>query len=560
MQLRPYQRAAVDAVYDHLRQHDDNPVVVIPTAGGKTPVIATICRDTVQQWQGRVLVLSHVKELLAQAVDKLKTVAPDLDVGVYSAGLNRRDTRNHAVVAGIQSVYQRAAELDAFDLILIDECHLLPRDGEGMYRSFLKDARVVNPQLRTVGFTATPFRLDAGPICATDHFLNAICYEIGVRELMRDGWLCQLVTKNGKQRIDTSKLHVRGGEFIAGEVEELMDGDETVAAACAEIVELTQDRNAVLIFAAGVAHGRHVQRVLKANHNIECGFVCGETPTSERDQQLARFQRGTTSGIFPQQPLKYLCNVGVLTTGFDAPIIDCVVLLRPTMSPVLYSQMVGRGFRLHPGKTNTLVLDFGGNILRHGPVDQIRIAEKVKAGEGEAPAKECPECQSVVATGYSHCPDCGFKFPPPEREQHDAKATTSGILSGQVTETEFDVLDITYHVHHKRDASDDAPKTMRVDYRLGLDYRVSEWICFEHSGWARKKAEHWWQQRSPDPPPENAYEAVGLAEAGALARTDTVTVSSTVGDKFERIKSYQLGKKPEPGLVWRDAELEELPF
>ena len=320
MQLRPYQRAAVDAVYDHLRQHDDNPVVVIPTAGGKTPVIATICRDAVQRWQGRVLVLSHVKELLAQAVDKLRTVAPDLNVGVYSAGLNRRDTRNHVVVAGIQSVYQRAAELNAFDLILIDECHLLPRDGEGMYRTFLKEARVVNPQVRTVGFTATPFRLDAGPICAADHFLNAVCYEIGVRELIRDGWLCSLLTKNGRQRIDTSRLHVRGGEFVAGEVEELMDRAELVEAACAEIVELTPERNAVLIFAAGVAHGRHVQRVLKDNHGIECGFVCGETPNSERDEALARFRREASGGLFSQQPLKYLCNVGVLTTGFDAPI------------------------------------------------------------------------------------------------------------------------------------------------------------------------------------------------------------------------------------------------
>ena len=132
MQLRDYQQAAVDAVYHHLRERDDNPVVVIPTGGGKTPVIATICRDAVARWQGRVLVIAHVKELLEQAVDKLRLVCPDLDVGVYSAGLNRRDTQQSVVVAGIQSIYQRASELGAFDLILIDEAHTLPPDADGM--------------------------------------------------------------------------------------------------------------------------------------------------------------------------------------------------------------------------------------------------------------------------------------------------------------------------------------------------------------------------------------------------------------------------------------------
>src|SRR5262245_29760470 len=126
MELRPYQVDAVEAIYRHLRERDDNPVVVIPTAGGKTPVLATICRDAVVRWNGRVLVVSHVKELLEQAVDKLRLVCPELPVGVYSAGLNRRDTAHRVIVAGVQSIYKRAAELDAFDLVIVDEAHLIP--------------------------------------------------------------------------------------------------------------------------------------------------------------------------------------------------------------------------------------------------------------------------------------------------------------------------------------------------------------------------------------------------------------------------------------------------
>ena len=373
MELRPYQQAAITAVYDYLRDHDDNPCVVIPTAGGKTPVLATICKDAVTQWGGRVLVLAHVKELLQQAADKLQAICPELKFGVYSAGLKRRDTEHPVIVAGIQSVYKRACELDAFDLIIVDEAHLIPPDGEGMYRQFLAEAKVVNPRVRTIGLTATPFRLKSGMICGPENILNAVCFEVGVRELIRDGYLCPLVTKAGREKADTAQLHVRAGEFVADELEEMMDQDQLVEAACNEIVEYTRDRHAVLIFASGVKHAQHIQHVLWENHGVECGFVCGETPDGDREELLARFRGDQTSGLFEREPLKYLVNVNVLTTGFDAPRIDCVALLRPTLSPGLFYQQVGRGFRLCPGKQNCLVLDFGGNILRHGPVDQVRV-------------------------------------------------------------------------------------------------------------------------------------------------------------------------------------------
>lgn len=560
MQLRPYQQDALEAVYRYLREYDDNPVVVIPTAGGKTPILATICRDAVTQWNGRVLILAHVKELLEQAAEKLRAVCPDVKFGVYSAGLKRRDTDHAVIVAGIQSVYRRACELDAFDLIIVDEAHLIPTSGDGMYRQFLADAKVINPNVRVIGLTATPFRLDSGAICGPDHFLNTVCYEVGVRELIRDGYLCPLVTKAGKTKVDTSGLHMRAGEFVADEVESLVDQDSVVEAACREIVEATQDRQAVLIFAAGVAHGRHVVQVLREKHGIECGFVCGETPAQERDEVLARFRR-VSRGLFARQPLKYLCNVNVLTTGFDAPNIDCVALLRPTASPGLYYQSVGRGFRLHPGKQNCLVLDFGGNVLRHGPVDQIKAVERKGNGTGQAPAKECPMCQSVIAAGYACCPDCGYAFPPPDREKHDPTASEAGILSGQVTTTKYEVLDVYYAIHTKRGATEDDPKTLRVDYKVGWHKYKPEWVCFEHEGYAREKAIAWWKQRSPDPVPGTAERAVEIAQGGGLATTKSITVRAVAGEPYERIIDYELGPMPDPvePSVYEYYE-EEIPF
>jgi len=497
--------------------------------------MATICRDAVTLWGGRVLILAHVKELLEQAVDKLHTMAPDLwmQIGVYSAGLRSRDTDKPIIVAGIQSVYRRAAELDRFDLILIDEAHMLPPDGEGMYRQFLSDAKTVNPHVRLVGLTATPYRMASGMICGPDNLLNHVCYEVGVRELIGQGYLCPLKTKAGRQKVDTSNLHIRGGEFVANEVEALMDDDTTVRAACREITDHAQDRHAVLIFAAGIQHARHVQNVLReAGH--ECGFVCGDTSPVERANTLERFKAGK---------LKFLANVNVLTTGFDAPNIDCVALLRPTNSPGLYYQMVGRGFRLHPSKTDCLVLDFGGNILRHGPVDALLIKQP-GAGGGEAPAKECPDCQTVVHAACARCPECGYTFPPPEREKHDNTATTAGVLTGQVEDNCVLVTDVRYRVHTKQGAPDDAPRTLRVEYRIAWNKYISEWVCFEHVGYARTKAEAWWRQRSNEPVPDTIEDAVDICNAGGVANTLAITVRHTAGEKFDRIIKHQLGPIP----------------
>ncbi|GAB6184622.1 DEAD/DEAH box helicase [Thermopirellula anaerolimosa] len=430
-----------------------------------------------------------------------------------------------------------------------------------MYRTFLAEAKVVNPHLRVIGLTATPFRLSSGPICTPEGVLNHICYEVGVRELIRDGYLCPLVTKAGINKADFERLHVRGGEFVADEVEDLMDDDRLVAAACGEIVAYTHDRQSVLVFASGVRHGRHVARVLAEISGCEVGFLDGETPAAERAELIARFRRETAPGLLPQAPLKYLVNVNVLTTGFDAPNIDCVAILRPTMSPGLYYQMVGRSFRLHPGKQNALVLDFGGNALRHGPVDQLTMPDAPGRGTGEAPAKECPECLSVIAAGYATCPECGYEFPPPDRQRHDARAGTAGVLSGQVTDTEYEVLDIRYSVHTKRDAPPEAPKTMRVDYQIGQFTYVSEWVCFEHNGYARWKAEQWWRRRSPDPIPDTAQRAVEIAEGGGVAWTEKIVVRSIAGEKYDRIVGYTLGPKPEPVPIGNtEYDLDGVPF
>ena len=908
MQLRDYQQQAVYAVYDYLRNKDGNPCVVIPTGGGKTPCLSAICMDAVTKWNGRVLVLAHVKELLEQSANTLRHIVPDLPIGVYSAGLNSRDTSESVIVAGIQSVYTRAEELGHFDLVIIDEAHLIPPDGEGMYQTFLTAMREINPHIRLIGLTATPYRMKSGLLCGPDNLLNDICYEIGVKELIEQKYLCPLKTKGGRSKVDCSNLHVRAGEFIAAEVDELMNNADLVASACREIIIQTKDRHSVLIFAASVAHAEHVKETITKFSGCECGLVTGDTPSVDREILLKRFKgEKVDSNLFGDKVprLKYLVNVNVLTTGFDAPNVDCVVLLRPTASPGLYyqtcldmetevltpsgwrycheittgdivgtfdldteeivyasaedkvhrslrhgesmygitnphldirvtnnhnmvvrgrgitclnwqlqtaehvatrregykipvaghgerftdnaaltdsevaflgwflmegyknhcngtitiSQSVtkyhddirrvltecgfgfreyrqerqgtlagyqdniafviphgiprgeqsgksgwsylekwidkdvpdvysllskrqfrillqamnqanghhrdlskldyvprtktiscgcrrrladriqqlaiergfrcsvrhvfptpsewnsspqdqwsiavreiktsyvggtrkyanplipnrcqleqvpytpnewvwclttekgtlvtrrngkvaivgncGRGFRLHESKNDCLVLDYGGNIMRHGPVDAITIKDGREGQKGVAPMRECPECQAIMHAHIKICADCGYVFPEPEAAKHETEASEAGIISGGMEDNEYDVQNVYYSVHTKRGADQWTPKTMKIEYRVGFTHSHSEWVCPEHEGWARKRFEKWWLERSNDPLPETAEEAVDIANAGGLAMPITITVRKIPGEKYDKIIRYELGEVPE---------------
>jgi len=549
--LRPYQAEAVQAVYKHLAEKDNNPCVVTPTASGKSIMIAQIATDAVTRWNGRVLVLAHVKELLEQNADKVRRLCDGIPVGIYSAGLKSRDTDTPVLVAGIQSVYNKADQLGKFDLCIIDEAHLIAPDGEGMYRTFLAAMKEINPLVRIIGFTATPFRMKGGLICKPENILNEICYEVGIKEMIRQGYLSPLTSKAGRAEADLSNVHIRGGEFIADEAEAAMDTDSLVLSACHEIADLTKARKSVLIFATSIKHCEHIARVLTEWTHEECAVVTGSTPAIERAEILDRFRGNAVCDMFGdvvKKPLKYLCNVNVLTTGFDAPNTDCIVLLRPTNSPGLLIQMVGRGFRLSPetGKRSCLVLDYGENILRHGPIDCIRVRDKT-TGHGEAPAKKCPQCYALIHAAYSVCPECGYEFPINRQSNISANASKAGIISGEITYEEYPVKEVQYEVHYKKNASSDVPATMQVIYRVGLYQRYMEWVCPEHTGYARKKFVQWWQKRAAYgcPIPTTAGDAVELASNGMLAKPEKIKLRFISGQKYGEVVDCTIGQRPE---------------
>lgn len=479
---------------DHLYLTSD---FVVHHNTGKSLCIAGFTREAIAAYgDTRVLVLTHVKELIQQNFMAMLRAWPEAPAGIYSAGLSRRDIHAQILFAGIQSIHRHARQVQRCDLVLIDEAHLLGRGDSGMYRSFLAQLNEINAGLlKVVGFTATPYRLDSGMLHeGKDRLFTDIAFDVPVLEMIQQGYLCPVVPKQTSTQLDVGGVGTRGGEFIAKDLEAAVDRDEVTRAAVAEIVQHGEGRGSWLVFCSGVAHARHVRDAIR-EHGISAETVTGDTPGPERDGILAAFKAGR---------LRCVTNANVLTTGFDAPGTDLIALLRPTKSVGLYVQMVGRGTRLAEGKDDCLVLDFAGNTARHGPIDTVDGRKKEPAGDGEAPIKVCPECQTINHASARHCIECDHEFPPPVVKVAP-QAASNALLSTQIQAAWCDVTGITYARHDKPGK----PASLRVTYECGLA-RHSEWVCFEHTGFPRDKAVGWWRRRAGNlPPPSTVDEALG---------------------------------------------------
>lgn len=538
--LRPYQRGAVDAAFAWCAQWEGNPLIVVPTGGGKSLIMGTLAAEALANAPGtRVLILAHRAELIKQNVRAVSSVMPLAAIGVYSAGLKRRETGAPVIVAGIQSISRHAYELGAVDLVLVDEAHLVPSADDTMYRKFVQACRLQNPNVRLVGLTATPYRLGSGLLHRGKNALfTDIAYEAPIRELIADGYLSRLISKATLTRLNVQGVGTRGGEFVASQLEAAVDVADTTAAVVREVQACAGQRNKVLVFCAGVQHAEHVADAFQ-DAGWQAAAVHGELPTFDRADRLEQFRGGA---------LRVLTSVDVLTTGYDEPSIDCIVLLRPTKSTGLYVQMVGRGFRLYPSKADTLVLDFAGNVARHGPVDDVVPRKVGSDGTATTPTKTCPKCREIVSAALRVCPTCSYQWPEREAPLLEPSASLAPVLSDEAIKPEWhDVTDVQY-AFHQRDET--RTPTLRVEYYA--DYRrvAQEWICLEHAGFARAKAERWWATRSPDMAPATIEAALLMVDD--LRRP--VAVATVPDGRYTRVADVRFAddvKKPRTGTLPR---------
>ena len=491
-QLRDYQEDCIQSIFDYFDNYGGNtkrnPVVDACVGAGKSIMIAETINRIINLWPNqKILMLVHSRELVSQNYEKLKAIAPNLDVGIYSAGLNKKQLGHQITYASIQSVYKIADKIGFKNLIFIDEVHTISKaSSKGIYRKFITEMQTINPKLRLIGWTGTPYRLDGGSIVkGKERLFTDISYSITIRHLLDKGYLSPLVNAPVSQ-VNTDNIRITAGDYNLKDITSLMDDELIIKRAVNEIVKHGSDRKSWLIFCSSIEHAKHVRDEIR-KHDIWCETINGKTNKYDRDRILKQFK---------SHDIQAITNVGVLTTGFDHPGTDLIALLRPTASPGLFVQMLGRGLRTAPGKENCLFLDFTDTTEKLGAIDNIKEpVERNNDGQIiEQPEKICPECNESIAISSMVCDFCGYQYPP-KTLNHSDTVSAASILSGYIpNDIEYEITDVKYSTHNKPGK----PTSMKVDYYSGLRKVCSEWVCYNHEGYAKTKAISWMQKRNPE--------------------------------------------------------------
>lgn len=504
---RQYQLDAVNSVFNYFfNGGKGNPVLAMPTGSGKAWVATEFIRRALTGWPNqRMLYLVHVKELVEQSYKTMLKIWPLAPAGVHSAGLKQRDTLAPIIFGGVASVAKKISEFGHVDVIVIDEAHMLSTNENSMYQKIIFELKKVNPFLKVVGLSATPFRLGQGMITDAGVFTD-ICFDItGYKEfnkLIADGYLAPLIPKRTKTELDISNVEIQNGDFVQNQLQIAVDKAEITHAALKEMIAAGHDRKSWLVFASGVDHADHIEQQLNS-FGIPTAAVHSKMPTEERDKRILDFKSGK---------LRCAVSMGVLTTGFDHPPIDLIGMLRPTMSPGLWVQMLGRATRPSPGKTNALVLDFAGNTPRLGPINDPVIPKRKGKSTGEIPIRICEDekMESGIGCGtYNHlsarvCDGCGAKFK--IQTKITKTASTQELLKGSLPIVEyFDVQNVIY----KKLSSAHKPPMLKVSYTCGLR-RFDEVVCLEHKPPALHFAHEWWRKRHASNPPPTVDAALDV--------------------------------------------------
>ncbi|MFT2111576.1 DEAD/DEAH box helicase [Marinomonas sp. 2405UD68-3] len=392
--LRDYQTKAVQATLSHFRTSLAPAVIVLPTGAGKSLVIAELSRLA----RGRVLCLAHVKELVEQ--NHAKFEATGKKAGIFSAGLGQKTASEHVTFASIQSLSPNLTEFKhEISLLIIDECHRISDSTDTQYQQVIQHLKDINPQIKILGLTATPFRLGSGWIYEQHYYgfvrstepklFKKCIYELPLRQMIKEGYLTNPVLFDAAiAHYDFSKMETNHNPEDEGNqnntsLNTLVGKYPRVTQAIVEqIIHLSQARQGVMIFASTVQHAHEITQYIQNQdpHNgVE--LVHSSTSITDRDKIIQAFKA---------KHIKYLVNVSVLTTGFDAPHVDVIAILRPTQSISLFQQIVGRGLRLSDNKKDCLILDYANNGY---DLFMPEVGEKKPKSDSVPVQVECPICE-----------------------------------------------------------------------------------------------------------------------------------------------------------------------
>lgn len=546
LELRDYQREAIDALYKYWNEGGGNGLIVLPTGSGKALVIAKIIEELLRDYPHlRIINVTHDSRLVGQNFKEFIGLMPFAPAGIYSAGLRRRDSHAQVLFCGIQSVWSKVAQIGVIDLVIVDEAHAISRKANTQYGKFFKALREQNPDSRTCGTTATDYRMDSGRLIddlddddtvdesgAPVRFklFDDVVYEIGIGALMEQGYLTRLTSTKTSAKIDLKGLHTRGGEYVPGEVSDA--AERIIEEAIAEDMISSEGRRAGLFFSTSKENARHIGEAIR-RHGRTCAVL-----TSDNAHETTRIFEDFRAG-----KIWAISSVSMITTGTNFPFVDFISLLLSTKSAGKLVQILGRGTRNCEGKTDCLVADHGRNLSYHGPIDMIRPKDP-SSGEGEQPKKLCPKdkadingnfgCDEILPISVMKCHCCGYVFPPSEEEKITAKADAAPVLS---SEKPWSIVTDQLFREHPPKVEGKAA-TVKTTYSLGFK-TVNEWHCPGHTGYPKSKADRYWAAHGGARPfPKSATD--WLERAGELNRTAEIQLDYAKNPKYPEIIGHRV--------------------
>lgn len=497
--LRYYQTEALDAIYDYFANGGKgNPLIGLPTGTGKSIIPAVFIEKVLKRWPDqRFLMITHIKELIDQNAKELLNVWPDAPVGIYSAGLKLKQSAQPIVFGGIQSMIKNPQLFGHRDVVFIDEAHLISDEESSQYQTFLGFMKLINPNLKVIGMSATLFRMSMGLITANGIFTDIVYDKTtleGFNELLAAGYMAPLIPLRTQTELDVGDVSVRQGEFVPTQLQGAVDKAPITFKALQELVHAGQNRKSWLIFASGIEHAEHIAEQLGA-FGIDCAPVHSKRPSDYNDAAIKAFKANE---------LRAIVNYGKLTTGFNHPEIDLIGMLRPTLSVPLWVQMLGRGTR--PAKPNCLVMDFARNTPRLGPINDPVIPKMKKGEAGEMPVKICEMCGAYNHTKVRFCCNCGNEFS--FQMKLVSKAGTDELIrNAAIEETPIvETLNVMGASYIKHEGKLGKPPTLRATYFTPTPY--TEYVCLQHGGMAGKIGRDWWRRRHKEEPPATVDEAL----------------------------------------------------
>lgn len=409
MQLREYQEAAISASMDALINGNGNPIVEVPTGGGKSIIIADTARRCKIKWNGiKILLLTHRAKLVQQDADKFQALG--MWPSIFCSELGRKEVGQFTIgtILSVANEQKKNGTFNDFHLIMVDELQLINNEEEGIYREFLASV----PNAKIIGYSATPYRLKGGACYGPGRIFDWVCYKVGFGYLVKQGYLTPPINYDAGWNDNFDDIKLVGGDFSQKDMNEHFNA--IVQKSCADLVHRMADRHHCIVFACSIVHAEAI---------VACLKEMGEKAVVYHSK-LDLVQDRMVINQFQARQFKYLVSIDKLSVGFDAPFVDGLGMMRPTMSRALAIQMLGRGCRLYPNKKDFLVADYAGNIRRHNllnpdsydvPYESIPKPQKTCR---QPPMKTCPNCQLMVAPRVTVC-ECGYKFPPKIDERPD---------------------------------------------------------------------------------------------------------------------------------------------